>query len=717
MAPRKTTDKVDDNDESLLLIQGEVMELKERLKRVDAQRTQSDKENEHLRAEIRRMKEALDKQVQSRTGATGKGVTKKDANAQTEDFVNLDCGKNMTHRERDQTRHIDVFIDKNTQNAANSSRFDDQNNFENYSGNNRREDCCGNVNQLSGQDNLMKGLMNYFDALQVSISLPKFDGVKKNPIEFIKDIEKYFVRKNISEHLKLILVEDALTGKAKMWHDTRAFPFITFKHFKDKFLEEFYSIDVRMNAKYEWENRRFQVNDGSLQAYYTEQLRVAKFCLSSLAEYEINYLIVKQLPQRAREVLATIDYSDTSKILQALARLDVTRRDVENGVPSNAKDNNVGPNFNNYNKVQSGSDNQKDHNNANKKDSYGNSQYRPRNNDGERFRNWRQGGGPSGQSSREQGNENVHRKQNTRDTSRDEGNQGNKVNAIVKSSMSEFVEDLCWDVEPEKETVLSEIESKIVSPRIRAVIEGHEVAVLVDSGSEVTALSEKFYNELKNKFKLIKLPVSNLTVSVAVGNKNTSIKRQVQLTLKIGERNLTSPFLVVPGLATDVLVGIDWLSRFKCVIDIENQRIRMGGEELSDSIVTFRMTRDKKVACRLLQTNDFLLYDSKIEWYRLGEENKSFCENKSSLGDSSHHGGEMGNDLDNEQYVRQISSNAGSFAQEVDEYVANLKSLNKNCREQIRDLLLKYEAVFSTEPGCTNVYEHTITLTKAKTIV
>lgn len=140
-----------------------------------------------------------------------------------------------------------------------------------------------------------------------------------------------------------------------MWHDARAFPFITFQHFKDKFLEEFYSIEARMYAKSEWENRRFQNREGSLQSYYTEQLRGAKFYLSTLAEYEINYLIVKQFPQRAREVLATIDYSDTSKILQALARLDVTRKDVEEGVPPGSKENKNSSNLNNYQKSHSGS--------------------------------------------------------------------------------------------------------------------------------------------------------------------------------------------------------------------------------------------------------------------------------------------------------------------------------------------------------------------------
>lgn len=107
---------------------------------------------------------------------------------------------------------------------------------------------------------------------------------------------------NVSDDAKLLMVEDAMIGRAKLWYDARVFPFVNYSHFKDKFLKEFYSIEAIMVAQSKWENRRFEDSDQSLQAYHVEQFRDAKFCLTSLQEYEVNYLIVKQLPQRAREV-------------------------------------------------------------------------------------------------------------------------------------------------------------------------------------------------------------------------------------------------------------------------------------------------------------------------------------------------------------------------------------------------------------------------------
>lgn len=70
---------------------------------------------------------------------------------------------------------------------------------------------------------------------------------------------------------------------------------------------------------------------------------------------------------------------------------------------------------------------------------------------------------------------------------------------------------------------------------------------MVDSGSEVTVISEAFYNQLKTNCKIIELPANNVKVNVAVGNKSTTIKRQVQLSVKIDKEILDFPFLVVPG--------------------------------------------------------------------------------------------------------------------------------------------------------------------------
>ena len=65
--------------------------------------------------------------------------------------------------------------------------------------------------------------------------------------------------------------------------------------------------------------------------YLFSQYKEARYFLPMLGSYEINYSIIQQLPLRVREALTAIDYSDRNKLTQALAHLDLTHEERENG--------------------------------------------------------------------------------------------------------------------------------------------------------------------------------------------------------------------------------------------------------------------------------------------------------------------------------------------------------------------------------------------------
>ena len=163
-----------------------------------------------------------------------------------------------------------------------------------------------------------------------------------------------------------------------------------------------------------------------------------------------------------------------------------------------------------------------------------------------------------------------------------------EMRSLIKSHNAEFAEELCWDVIPVENQASDEFETRIVSPRANIRIFDSEYPALLDSGSEVTCVSEALVNKLGNKGKLIKLPVSNLSVCVAVGRKATTIKQQVQIACKIEGKFFEFPFLVVPELAIDILTGMEWLDAFGCIIVLENKRIKLQGEYLPEGLVSFR---------------------------------------------------------------------------------------------------------------------------------
>lgn len=358
----------------------------------------------------------------------------------------------------------------NKSNGSMSKQFD--NNVPKFGENNdsqsvdsRRVYQSENSLQTNNND-LISGILKQFQALQINLTLPLFNPDSSNPVEFIRSFEKYCIRKNIVDDERLLIVEDALQGTAKIWFDTIAIPCSSFNEFKDIFLKEYFSIEARMQAKKEWEDRRFHKSDMSLQAYYNLQIKSAKVKVPRMEAYEINFIIIGQFPLRVRDILSTIDYADSERISKALARLDLSggwddernRSNVNKG--SGSGDFELNKPYNNLNKQ-----NPRDGTNQSHRDNY-----RRTNANNWRDRENRQDNYVSGQQRRfadTSGNRDyVRQDAQERDTSnvRAGGSQNTNIeereknkNASVHvrtlqiSKANEFIDTLCWDVEPRVE--------------------------------------------------------------------------------------------------------------------------------------------------------------------------------------------------------------------------------------------------------------------------
>lgn len=174
---------------------------------------------------------------------------------------------------------------------------------------------------------LVRGILSHFQGMQINTPMPTYNGERGNAAEFLEKFEKYLIKKGVTNNQKLTIIEDALQGRARAWLEARTSPFIDFNHFKSSFLKEFFSIEARAELKSAWTLRKFKTSDGTLLEYFMNQRRAAKFFNPPLDEYEVNYYIINQLPQRVRDILAVIDYVDSERISQALGRLDSTHKE------------------------------------------------------------------------------------------------------------------------------------------------------------------------------------------------------------------------------------------------------------------------------------------------------------------------------------------------------------------------------------------------------
>ena len=119
---------------------------------------------------------------------------------------------------------------------------------------------------------------------------------------------------------------------------------------------------------------------------------------------------------------------------------------------------------------------------------------------------------------------------------------------------------------------------------------------LVDTGSEITCMSEKYYEYLKLHADLNEFPVSNVVLFTAVGKKPTAIRRQVLLDVGVGNDLYPTTLLVVPRLSTNIIIGNDWFHRNDVIINYREKSITVNNTRITDSFVLFDRQPAEKVA-------------------------------------------------------------------------------------------------------------------------
>ena len=122
-------------------------------------------------------------------------------------------------------------------------------------------------------------------------------------------------------------------------------------------------------------------------------------------------------------------------------------------------------------------------------------------------------------------------------------------------------------------------------PEIDIWLNGKLVNSLVDTDNEVTAISEKFYNENLKYFKTCPtLPLTGEFIKASTGNKSTRPKLQVMIPTKINNLMLDIIYIVVSKLIKDCIIRIDSQEKFKMLINTEAKNIKITVNDISHSI-------------------------------------------------------------------------------------------------------------------------------------
>lgn len=124
-------------------------------------------------------------------------------------------------------------------------------------------------------------------------------------------------------------------------------------------------------------------------------------------------------------------------------------------------------------------------------------------------------------------------------------------------------------------------------PRIIISLFSVPILALIDTGSQITTISEELYQYLSLHGKVTELPLSNVSIYAAIGKSSTNIKKQIFYDFMIGENKISSCFLVVPKLSAQIILGNDWLLRNDSVIDYKTRSIVINETIVPQNVIRF----------------------------------------------------------------------------------------------------------------------------------
>lgn len=144
-----------------------------------------------------------------------------------------------------------------------------------------------------------------------------------NPKKYLDDIKDYMSMKNIPEDCKLKALEQLLSGHLKNWFQSNKALILSFERFETLFLEECYSIPVKVALKSKWSERKYNKSNGSLKKCFYSQLNKAQYFDPPLTTYEINFLIIHQMLVSIQIAMSTVNFALTQTVVQSLSQLDI----------------------------------------------------------------------------------------------------------------------------------------------------------------------------------------------------------------------------------------------------------------------------------------------------------------------------------------------------------------------------------------------------------
>lgn len=422
-----------------------------------------------------------------------------------------------------------------------------------------------------------------------------------HPKDFVKKARDICVDAGVPENKRVELVISCLRGSAQDWAVTKRDCFVALERFIEMFLERYWGVEQERELFFNIKYGRYE--SGSKADYFLKMAKEAAYLDTKLPEETLVRYLSKHFSNEIQRGILNAGLKDIGGVEGHLREIDNTYEEGTNNQRNNCQNRR-----NNNNHVQN---------------NRGNGSSGINNN------NWRRD------------------RENNNDNSRE-------INLVDTVGGEELLSD------SEKEDATRA--RKMSCPTISLEVFGEATEALIDSGSEITAVSEQFFKVVsKSTNGLPILPVVGITVRGAVGTKEQKIKQQVLLKVIVeATMEMDIVCLVVPGLVRPMVLGCDWLSQYKARLDF--------------------------IASLLTVTDDHLTYSIRLRMVEGWPQRLTIAEVSET----------------EEKNVESVQVEKSTFLE------GDSCNLDTEHEKKLKELIRSYEDVFSDKPGLITEYQHVI---------
>ena len=146
-------------------------------------------------------------------------------------------------------------------------------------------------------------------------------------------------------------------------------------------------------------------------------------------------------------------------------------------------------------------------------------------------------------------------------------------------------------------------------------VEGHGVHMLIDTGSAVTLVHRRLLDKVGRSASLHEVRES----VVSANGQPLNVLGRCGVRFQLGGVDVIHPVLVAGDITQDCLIGIDFLSKYRCEISFAKNTLKVSGKVTAlskvnvDSVVCGRISLAETVTVLWLSRDGYV---SKGEWFR-----------------------------------------------------------------------------------------------------